>query len=195
MTTSQMAHSSISDKDAPIDTMLGLSITVLTALSNVAVSSPIAPAATICLGILTTASNAKGNNENFRELARDACELVYAVKCQGDSAQTRSPSFQKQVENLVQVLEKIKKFSEKRAAKWFVLRLLTISLDADKIKKYRAELEQRLKVFNLQSNVSIREMVEEMLKRPIDRSCVIVTGNGNTVTGVTFVNGDMKTYR
>ncbi|KAJ6471362.1 hypothetical protein C8R45DRAFT_1014114 [Mycena sanguinolenta] len=203
MTTSPIVYPSAFEKDTAIDVTFGISTTVLTTLNSVAQSSPVAPAATICLAILTIASNIKANKESFRGLARDSCELVYAVVCQGDEA--RSPSFQSQVDHLVQVLDKIKKFSEKRAAKCFALRLLTICLDADKIKKYRAELEQRLKVFNLQSNVSIREMVEELLKRQknqqghatnptlesrIVQRSFVVNGGSNNFSGMTFVNGD-----
>ncbi|KAJ7240879.1 hypothetical protein B0H12DRAFT_51444 [Mycena haematopus] len=213
MTTSPIAHPSALETDTAIDVVVGISLTVFNALNSVAASSPFAPAASICLAILTTAGNAKGNKQNFRELARDACELVYAVISQGangDSA--RSRIFQRQVDHLIKVLKDIEKFSTKRASKGFVHRFVTVSPDEERIKNYRAQLEQRLKVFNLQSNVSIREMVEEILKRQknqqayandpkleptatpgVAQSAILINGNANTVNMLEFVNGNKVT--
>ncbi|KAF7367138.1 hypothetical protein MSAN_00973500 [Mycena sanguinolenta] len=201
------AHPSTSEPDTPVDVILGISTTVLTALNSVAASSPIAPAVMICLAIVKTVDNAQANRQSFRELTRDVCELVYAVISQGDSERPRSPLFQRQVQDLIQNLKEIEKFSTKRASKSFLHRFAMVSSDADRIKKYRAELEQRLRVFNLQANVSIREMVEEILKRQRDRpnnppqslaaastqTAIVVNGIANTIRNLEIVHGNRIT--
>jgi hypothetical protein len=110
------------------------------------------------------------NKEAFAELARDACELVYAAfhriqDATGPSAELPRWELQQDVGRLValsslhstlartadcgvhSVLEEIKKFSEKRASKCIVCRLALVSVDAGRIEKYRGRLIHTLHVF------------------------------------------------
>ncbi|KAJ6471389.1 hypothetical protein C8R45DRAFT_417405 [Mycena sanguinolenta] len=205
------AHSSTFGTDTPVEVILGISSTVLSALNSVAASSPVAPAVMICLAIVKTVDTAQANKQSFRELARDACELVYTVISRGGTERPRSELFQSQIKDLIQTLKEIEKFSTKRASKSFLHRFTMVSSDTDRIKKYRAELEQRLKVFNLQSNVSIREMVEEILERQQGRpgyannpppsfpgtagvqAAIILNGIANTVRNFEIVHGNKIT--
>ncbi|KAF7367129.1 hypothetical protein MSAN_00972600 [Mycena sanguinolenta] len=210
MNTTPRAHPSTLQPERPIDVILGLSTMILSTLNSVAASSPIAPAVTICLALYTAACNAKGNKQSFRDLARDACELVYAVISHGEGNQTRSPTFQSDVDRMIQVLKQIEEFSTKRASRSFLYRFATVAFDAARIKKYRAELEQRLKVFNLQANVSIREMVEQILEQQQSRplyvngspespaaapvqTAIVFNGSENIIGNVENVHGNKIT--
>ncbi|KAF8199333.1 hypothetical protein K438DRAFT_2114052 [Mycena galopus ATCC 62051] len=216
MTAPPTTYQSPLDRETSFDAAQCISTVVINTLSSiasVASSSPFGPAALACLAILSTVKNTKGNKEAFRELAKDACELVYAVVDKDSSDGKRSPQFEQQVKHLVflRVLQSIEEFSKNRASKSIVRRIVMVPLDAEKIKKYRAELNHSLRVFDIQSHVSIRENVEEILKRiqedqkaerakaprarspPPGMAGIFVCGDTHNMRVSEFVGGDKVT--
>ncbi|KAF8987254.1 hypothetical protein BDQ17DRAFT_1258778 [Cyathus striatus] len=180
----------VDEKRSIVDTGLEISSLVLTTLQDAAQFAPVPylqDAASLALSILNMVATTKGNRQAFRAVASDACELVCVVVKAVRVAQERGgideeSDLMRNVRQLIDTLTSIDNFTRKEAKRNVVSRFLLHQSDLDKIDEYRRRLQKSLDIFGLQSNISISDnlnrvvkqqneiMSQKALSRPVDQS-------------------------
>ncbi|KAK2462588.1 hypothetical protein APHAL10511_005321 [Amanita phalloides] len=175
-----------------VDVALDLSSIVLTTLKDVAQIPPVpflSQAAGVAVDIIAVVQKARNNKGGFKGLAEDSCELVYAIirGHKNVSKQEDVPSdLSENLQQLVNTLISIHKFAKKGATRNFFIALLCSGVDAGKIQYYREKLQQSVRVFGLQSDISLRDTVAklasqqvEMMKDLMNRDAPEPSGSAN----------------
>ncbi|KAF8167134.1 hypothetical protein B0H34DRAFT_680397 [Crassisporium funariophilum] len=162
---------SVPSQSSKIDTTLDISNTVLGTLRNIGSLSGLpylGETAGLALRILTIVQDIRTNEDSFKELAKDACGLVYAVviQCQrileeGGVIPIRMESG---IHELMQNLCEIEKFAQKKLKRNGFKRMINHSRDVTEVERYRVMLRQSLDIFGVQSHVTIHQNLEEILR-------------------------------
>ncbi|KAL0578551.1 hypothetical protein V5O48_003452 [Marasmius crinis-equi] len=152
----------------------GTSVIVLKALKSVADWAPVpylSGIASIALGILETVQSCKSNKEDFNDLGRDACELVYAIHTTRTDLErdggALSTDLQRDLGQLLDFLKEVQIFVYTKGMRSVVSRLfaaLTKS-DAEEIAHFRQRLAHYLDIFQLQADITIRQLVSRLASR------------------------------
>ncbi|KAJ8085207.1 hypothetical protein PM082_004001 [Marasmius tenuissimus] len=149
-------------------TVADVSITILTALKETAELSGVAPyvgtLSTLAIGIVNAAQGASDNRNSFNQLVCDTCSLVYNIGavCKEFEPGKLSPTLISHLKTLTSTLEEIRDFAQRRADKAFWKLYLSAKSDLDRIQGFRGRLRQALDLFEVQSHIAVRGMVEQM---------------------------------
>jgi len=126
-------------------------------------------AANIALRILAIVQDVRSRNQDFIDLAKDACGLVYTivVECQAmmKDGQQVPERVQSHIVALAGNLSEIEKFANQKLKRGPVKKLIYHTKDLDEIARYRTLLRQSLDIFGIQSNMSIQQNLQLVLKR------------------------------
>ncbi|KAF8327665.1 hypothetical protein F5887DRAFT_164386 [Amanita rubescens] len=171
-----------------VDISLGVSSIMLSTLRDASKLSPVpflSAAAGIALAIVGAvqvsysslfsnwtlqciSQKARRNKDGFKALAGDSCELVSVIiRTYKDRPGTDDlpVDLVNDLQQLVTVLASIQKFAQKGASRNFLKALVRSSVDAEKIQHYRGRLQQSMRVFSLQSDITLRETVAKLASR------------------------------
>jgi hypothetical protein len=117
-------------------------------------------AASMALSIVKQAQSARGTKDEFRCLAKDACDLVYAAviahEARESSRSQTLKDFDSNLEDLVKTLTSINEYAREKARRSSMERFLMSKSDSVKTSEYRQRLNRALNIFWLQSNTHVR---------------------------------------
>ncbi|KDR86120.1 hypothetical protein GALMADRAFT_235357 [Galerina marginata CBS 339.88] len=126
-------------------------------------------AAGIALRIFAIVQDIRSRNQDFTDLANDACGLVYTIviECQAmmKDGQQISSRVQTHIATLSGNLAEIEKFAKRKLKRGAVKKLIYHSKDLDEITRFRALLRQSLDIFGIQSSLSIQQNLQLVLKK------------------------------
>ncbi|KAM6503086.1 hypothetical protein JOM56_000029 [Amanita muscaria] len=157
-----------------VDVVLDVSAVILGTLRDVAHLSPVpglSEAAGIAVSIAGIVAKARNNKDDFRRLAEDSTELVYAiVRAHKDVTRPEDvPSdLIDNLRQLVTTLTLVHKFAEKGARRNFFMAMIRSNVDATRILDYREKLRQSMRVFGLQSDISLRDTVHKLAEQQVE---------------------------
>ncbi|KAF8729441.1 hypothetical protein AX14_006097 [Amanita brunnescens Koide BX004] len=157
-----------------VDVSLDVTSVVLTTLRDVSSIPPVpflSDAAGIAVNIIGVVQKARSNKDGFKKLAGDSCELVYAIiRAHKDvsSARDVSGDLAENLQQLVNTLTAIQKFAQEGASRNFFKALFRSGVDAGKIQDYRQNLQQSMRVFGLQTDISLRETVSKLASQQLE---------------------------
>ncbi|KAL9716741.1 hypothetical protein Ac2012v2_001194 [Leucoagaricus gongylophorus] len=131
-------------------------------------------AATFALEILQAAVAADGNQEAFKDIGKDACDVVTVIihrvnRCAtGDPTSMKTTDLEEDATALVHEMRKIKHTVTKHTKRKLLRRLVLNADDADAVQQCRHRLAYVLKLFGLQSDIELRQQIA-ILNRKIDQ--------------------------
>ncbi|KAG5729405.1 hypothetical protein E4T56_gene2363, partial [Termitomyces sp. T112] len=147
---------------SPAAVFLDASELVVSTLLNVAQLTPVPylqNAAGLALSLLDIIQSVKSNQDAFRQLGEDACQLLYFIlRNDSRAAQTIAtlPSaFLKDTKELYETLKDIYNSAKARTSRNKVFRVIQYKSDSTMIQQYRDRLKHSLDVFHFKSIVSM----------------------------------------
>jgi len=157
-----------------VDIALDVSVVVMSTLQDVASLPPIlglSEAVGAAVAIIAIVQKARGNKDGFKKLAEDSTELVYAItRAHKDITRPEDvpADLTENLENLARTLTSIQKFAKKGASRGFLKAILRAGVDAGKIQDFREKLKQSMRVFGLQSDISLRDTVHKLAEQQVE---------------------------
>ncbi|KAF8626050.1 hypothetical protein AX15_005104 [Amanita polypyramis BW_CC] len=157
-----------------LDIALDVSAVVLTTLKDVSRIPPVpflSDAAGIAITIIGVVQKARSNKDGFKRLAEDSCELVYAiVRAHKDIAKEEDvpKDLIENLEQLVNTLLSVQKLSQKGTSRNIFRAMFRSGVDAGKIQDYRAKIQQSMRVFGLQTDISLRDTVAKLAAQQVE---------------------------
>ncbi|KAF7321857.1 hypothetical protein MKEN_00707600 [Mycena kentingensis (nom. inval.)] len=159
-------------KNSPVDNALDAGRTALAALVGGATFTPVPflqEAANCALGMVVTIQTAKSHKEAFKQLASDACELVWILAIMNEEfakeGKPMSPMMNRCVRQLHQQLAEISEFAETGAATSVLKALFRTHTMKEQIQHHRDALKHALDKFQLEASISIHEHLMQMLEQ------------------------------
>ncbi|GLB44683.1 hypothetical protein LshimejAT787_1800200 [Lyophyllum shimeji] len=144
---------------------------VLSTLADAARFTPVPylhDAAGVALGIVNIIQGVQSNKQGFKQLANDACALVYIILCRDNKEfpgiATVTPTYLDQAKELAETLHEIYKFAKKQVERNKIIRMLQYKSDAGTIQEYCDRLKHSLDIFNVKSTLSIQDILASMQK-------------------------------
>ncbi|KAG6807352.1 hypothetical protein H0H92_007888 [Tricholoma furcatifolium] len=140
---------------------------ILSTLSHAANMAPIPglqSAAASALNIVEMIQNVRSNKSAFKQLAHEACALVYIIICTHGKASV-SPTYLTNANELSDTLQHIAKFALAQGSKKMIMRVVQSKSDAGTIQEYRDRLKHSLDVFGLRSSFSMQDSLADINRK------------------------------
>ncbi|KIL54815.1 hypothetical protein M378DRAFT_18524 [Amanita muscaria Koide BX008] len=180
-----------------VDVILDVSAVVLGTLRDVAHLSSVpglSEAAAIAVAIAGIVAKARNNKDDFRHLAEDSTEVVYAIVRAHKNVTRPEDVPSDLIDNLRQLvgtLTLVQKFAEKGARRNFFMAMIRANVDAKRIQNYREKLRQSMRVFGLQTDISLRYTVHKLEEQQVEMMNELKNREGNSRDGTTSVSADI----
>jgi len=173
------------------DAALDWSESILKELQNIAGLTPIPglhEAAGIACGIVKAVNDVRSNKAAFLQLAEDAKELIFIINSHFP-AESGDINLAGGLEKLKVFLVEIKEFTEERASRGRLSRVLWYKTDPGIIDNYRRRLQQSQAAFGLESHISIHENTVKIISMLEEKSKPLIINDGaGSISSFTFTN-------
>ncbi|KAK1221294.1 hypothetical protein PQX77_015904 [Marasmius sp. AFHP31] len=152
----------------------GVSVLVLDSLQDVARLAPVPYLSIVCSAaswIVETVQTFKENKAAYKALGEDTCGVVYAI-CQEAMKENKTwtAKLEEKHRQLWMSIKQIQSFIGRQWRRRQFSRLLTYKPDSEEIQRYRdSNLKDCLKIFELPSNITVRELVRRISEEQSDR--------------------------
>ncbi|KAF4607500.1 hypothetical protein EYR38_001572 [Pleurotus pulmonarius] len=153
------------ERSSSLDSFLGASEVILTILKQASTVSPVpflGDAAKLSLGILNAVQAVRKNKVLWISLAQDIARLVVVVVRKFDNSNLNSDTLD-QIEQLHSMVRNIEGTVKGMVSRSLVKRAIAFGSDAQKVQKYRQELDLAIDLFGVRAAITNAENMQEIL--------------------------------
>ncbi|KDR69296.1 hypothetical protein GALMADRAFT_145683 [Galerina marginata CBS 339.88] len=159
----------LSSSDSTADQIIDGVIGVLETLTKGSGVPFLEPAINLALGLVKLVQKTKQITSLYRKLAEDACNIVYCIYCECTILLAASKEIPmvllRHVDKLMFTMKEIKAKCDEMVSRSWIYKALASSRDTAIVRRLRDDLNSALKIFNMESLISISQAVQYSAER------------------------------